>query len=112
MSLLFVLAAGVTALASPEKVDADLRCMVASELLFARAPTANAAQEIKGIILYFLGRIEVEVAEADLPRRLSNVLRATPGGAWQDESKRCFAELEQAGQRLKTMGALAKAQGQ
>ena len=94
--MLILIAAMTTATATMGPADGvarDLRCLVASELLIARAPTPMLQQEARTMMIYFLGRVEAEVAEDDLAVKLSETLKGTPKSAFEKDAPRCANEL-------------------
>jgi len=61
--------------------------------------------------MYYLGRVEAEMSEAEMTNTLEKVAQTTPAGPSQSKLLSCALEVKSAGERLKVLGTQLKAEG-
>ena len=87
----------------PDPLTFDLRCLIVSANL-RQSQDANVRAAASGATLFFFGRVDARLSDAELERRLTQEAAAVSAGDRGELTRACGAFMQARGQALIEVG--------
>ncbi len=89
--------------ALPPAAEADLRCFAVLFTAVGNMPEGNERMQLAGGVMFFVGRLDMAVPDADLKAELDQLIPTLTNEQAVQDSQRCRAILVEKGRKLMSL---------